>query len=243
MWSWKGLGVTLVTAGVLSIPMYFYWDFLTRGMRPPEATRILNELEKTGIPNFTLNDMAGKPVSLEDFRGKIVLVNIWATWCAPCVKEFPSLKNLVEKFNGEIVVLAISHDRAQEDIESFVRAFGKIPKDFVLLWDKEKAVSKIFGTEALPETYIISPTGKLLRKVAGDTIWDDAMATEFFKDMILKHTAKAGDVSGGDPGVQMNLPHGHPVVDMSDPAKKPEAESTEGELQKSGRTKGKIETH
>ncbi len=238
MWSWKGFGVTLVTAGVLSIPTYFYWDFLTRGMRPPAATQILNQLEKTGIPNFTLNDMTGKAVSLEDFRGKVVLVNIWATWCAPCIKEFPSLKNLVEKFNGEIVVLAISHDRAQEDIESFVRAFGKIPKDFILLWDKEKSVSKIFGTEALPETYIVSPTGKLLRKVAGDTIWDDAMAIEFFKDLIRKHSPQAGDLRGADPS---HLPHGHPPVDSSDPVKKPAAKADEP--QKPERTKGKIETH
>lgn len=190
-------------------------------MRPPPATRILNELEKTGIPNFTLNDLDGKPVSLESFRGKVVLVNIWATWCAPCVKEFPSLKNLVEKFKGEIVVFAISHDRNQEDIVSFVRAFGKIPEHFVLLWDKEKSVSKIFGTEALPETYIISPQGKLLRKVAGDTVWDDVIALEFFKELIAKHSPKAGD-NGTDGGVQdgSNLPVGHPSVDTKSPVRK-----------------------
>lgn len=236
MWSWKGLGVTLVTAAILSIPMYYYWDFLTRGMRPPEATRILNELEKTGVPNFTLKDLSGKPVSLEDFRGKVVLVNIWATWCAPCVKEFPSLKNLVEKFKGEIVVLAISHDRSVEDIESFVRAFGTMPEAFVLLWDKEKSISKIFGTEALPETYIISPQGKLLRKVAGDTIWDDAMAFEFFRDLIRKHSGQPE----GDTTAPAHLPHGHPSVDMSDPVRG--TPNTE-DLQKSERTKGKIETH
>lgn len=228
MWSWKGFGVTLVTAGLLSIPMYYYWDFLTRGMRPPKATLILNELEKTGIPNFTLKDANGKPVSLEDFRGRVVLINIWATWCAPCVKEFPSLKNLVEKLKGEVVVLAISHDRNQEDIDSFVRAFGQIPKDFILLWDKEKSVSKIFGTEALPETYIVSPQGKLLRKVAGDTIWDDAMAVEFFRDIITKHSKKDGDVSGGD--AKLNVPHGHPAG--ADKPASPEK-----------RIKGKIETH
>lgn len=203
MWSWKALGVVVLTAGALSIPLYSYWEFLTRGMRPPEATQILNELEKSGIPNFTLPDLNGHPVSFEAFKGKLVLVNIWATWCAPCVKEFPSLKGLVEKFNGELVVLAISHDRNKEDIESFVRAFGKIPENFILLWDQEKAVDKIFGTEALPETYIVSPQGKLLRKVAGDTTWDDAMAVEFFKDILEKHApAKSNESAGG--GTKLN---------------------------------------
>lgn len=234
MWSWKGLLATIVAAGFLSVPLYWYWEFLTQGMRPPTATRMLNELEKSGIPNFTLNDMAGKPVSLEQFRGKIVLINIWATWCAPCVKEFPSLKDLVEKFKGEVVVLAISHDRNQEDIASFVKAFGKIPEFFILLWDKEKSVSKIFGTEALPETYIVSPTGKLLRKVAGDTIWNDALAVEFFKDIIKKYDPnKEPDAEATTEG----LPQGHPAVKRTDPVTKKKLKSGETT------TPGKIETH
>lgn len=184
MWSLKGFISVIVTAAVLSVPLYYYWDFLTRGMRPPTATQLLNDLEKNGVPNFTLPDLNGQKHSLETFRGKVVLVNIWATWCAPCVKEFPSMKNLVEKFKGDVVVVAASYDKNKEDVESFIRAFGNLPKGFVVLWDQEKTTSKIFGTEVLPETYILNKDLKVIRKVAGETSWDDPMVIEFFKDLM-----------------------------------------------------------
>lgn len=182
----KGFLAALITAAVLAVPLYFYWEFLTRGMRPSNSTQILNEMEKTGAPNFTLKTMDGKEVSLKDYAGKVVLVNFWATWCAPCVKEFPSLKGLVEKFKGEVVVLAISYDRDREDIDTFVRVFGGLPKDFVILWDKEKSTSKLYGTDVLPETYIVSKTGKLLRKIAGEAIWDDELAIGYFQELMTK---------------------------------------------------------
>src|SRR4051794_22991375 len=123
----RGLLAVIVVAGLLTIPISCYWKFLTKGMRPPETTQILNELEKTGVPNFTLKTLDGKDVSVTDFKGKVLLINLWATWCAPCVKEFPSLKNLVEKFGGKVVVLAVSHDHDREDIDTFVKAFGSLP--------------------------------------------------------------------------------------------------------------------
>lgn len=169
---------------LLSIPMYFYWEYLTRGMRPPETTQTLNRLEKDGVPNFTVKTLDGHDVSLSDFKGKILLVNIWATWCAPCVKEFPSLKNLVKMFDGKVVVLAISYDRDREDIDTFIKAFGGLPKDFIVAWDKDKATSKILGTEELPETYVFSPQQKLLRKIAGETAWDAPMAAQFFRNIL-----------------------------------------------------------
>lgn len=181
MFSIKGIVAVLITIVVVGIPLYHYRNFLTQGMRPPEATIKLNDLEKTGVPDFSLPDMDGKTVKLSDFRGKLVLVNIWATWCAPCVKEFPSLKGLVEKMDGRVVVLAVSHDKNREDIETFVKAFGAKPDGFVIVWDQERMTSKLFGTNVLPETYIVTPEGKLMRKVAGETTWDDAMALQFFK--------------------------------------------------------------
>lgn len=184
MFHWRGVVAVLIAAFLISIPIYFYWTFLTRGMRPPETTQILNQLERTGVPNFSLPALDGRTVSLDDFKGKVVLVNVWATWCAPCVKEFPSLKHLVELFKGEVVVLAITRDKDRDDIETFIKAFGGLPKDFIIVWDKDNLTQKILGTDALPETYIISKQQKLLRKIAGETAWDDPMARQFFNEMI-----------------------------------------------------------
>lgn len=187
MWSIKGALGALVVAGILSVPLYMYWEFLTKGMRPPEATQKLNDLEK-GVPEFAVNSLDGKSIKLSDFRGKLVLVNFWATWCAPCVKEFPSMKRLVDTMGGEVVVLAISYDRHREDIDAFVKAFGGIPSNFHIAWDKEKKSGEIFGTNVLPETYIISRDGKLIRKIAGEATWDEPMAIKFFKDLASGHT-------------------------------------------------------
>lgn len=184
MLSLRGLLAVAVSAALLSVPIYYYWEYLTKGMRPPETTQKLNEMEKSGMPDFTLQTLDGRDVSVSDFKGKILLVNVWATWCAPCVKEIPSLKNLVNKFEGKLVVLAVSHDRSREDIETFVKAFGGLPKDFIIVWDKDRMTSKLLGTDALPETYILSPEQKLLRKIAGETAWDDSMAIQFFKDIL-----------------------------------------------------------
>ena len=100
------------------------------------------------------------------------------------MKEFPSLKRLVEHYKGQIVVLAVSHDHSREDLDSFIRTFGEVPKDFVIVWDKERTTSELFGTDQLPETYILTHEHKLLRKVAGEQIWDDPMALRFFSDVL-----------------------------------------------------------
>ena len=184
MFQWRAVGAVLIAAVLISIPIYFYWAFLTRGMRPPETSQILRRLERSGVPDFALPTLDGKTIHLSDFKGKVVLVNVWATWCAPCVKEFPSLKNLVNKFGGKLVVLAISHDRDREDIDTFVKAFGGLPKDFIIAWDEGKKTAKLLGTDALPETYILTPDQRLKRKVAGETSWDDPMAIAYFESLL-----------------------------------------------------------
>ena len=184
MWSFKGLIVTLTTAAILAVPLYYYWEFLTRGMRPPTATLKLNDLEKNGVPDFAVKGLDGSDIRLSTYSGKVVLVNIWATWCAPCVKEFPSLQGLVKAMKGQVVVIAVSFDKHREDVDTFIKAFGGVPENFLVAWDPEKSINSIFGTEVLPETYIIAKDGKLLRKIAGETTWDDPMALKFFEGLI-----------------------------------------------------------
>lgn len=182
MFSFRGLIAVIITAGVLSVPLYYYWEFLTKGTRPSPATLKLDELEKSGMPDFSVTDLNGKSVSLYEFKGRPVVLNIWATWCAPCVKEFPSLKRLVEHFDGKLVVVAVSYDNSMEDLQSFIQAFGSVPKDFVILWDKERISGKILGTDQLPETYILSPELKVVRKIAGEQAWDNPNAFKFFAE-------------------------------------------------------------
>lgn len=183
MWSFKGAAVVVLLAGVLAIPLYKYWAYLTAGMRPPAATLKMNQLEH-GVPDFEVVDLNGKTIRFSEFRGKVLLVNIWATWCAPCVKEFPALRNLVREMKGDLTILAISYDRHREDIDSFIKVFGGLPENFLVAWDRERKTTEIFGTDVLPETYLISREGKLLRKIAGEAAWDEPMALEYFRNII-----------------------------------------------------------
>ncbi len=186
MWSLKGVGAMLVMAGILSVPLYFYWEFLTKGMSPPRGTLMLSEMEKKGVGDFSLPSLSGQNRSLSEFKQPLVLVNVWATWCAPCIKEVPSLINLASRFPKDLVILAVSFDREKSDIESFVKAFGPFPENFIILWDEKRKMEQHLGTDVLPETYILNSDRKLIRKIVGDTLWDEPMALDFFRTLIEK---------------------------------------------------------
>lgn len=125
-------------------------------------------------PDFTFTAMGLKrPVSLSDFRGRVVLLNFWASWCAPCVIEFPKLRDLARDYPGQIAVLAISSDRGQAEIDRFLKKSGIAPAENLLIsLDAERHISQdLFQTIRLPETFIIDPEGRMVRKVIGDTDW------------------------------------------------------------------------
>lgn len=176
--------VVLVLAAVLAVPFYLYWEKLTLANRPPQSTVILNEMEKTGVPDFKLPDMQGTEQALSQYKGKVVVLNFWASWCAPCVKEFPSLQRLAAHFKGELIVVAVSHDRNRDDLESFVDAMGEGKEHFQIWWDKDRSVGKLYGAQVLPETFIISAQQKLVRKIAGEDEWDNPLAIRFFEALI-----------------------------------------------------------
>lgn len=180
----KAIIVVILLLAALSFPLYKYSSYLYRGMSPSNSTQLLDEMEKSGAPSFTLKDLSGKPYRLADFPNSVVIINFWASWCAPCVKEFPSLKRLVEKMDHKVKILAISADNDRADLDSFLKSFGTLPSDFIVLWDKEKQVAESFGTQVFPESYIFGPNGKLIRKVAGIDEWDSPMALQFFNDLV-----------------------------------------------------------
>lgn len=169
----------------MGLGWFKYKDFLTRGMRPTQSTIKLNRLEAEGIPRFEMEDITGKTVKLEDFKDKVVIVNFWASWCAPCVQEFPSMMRLLKKFPDDVVLLALSHDKTWEELKGFVDVFEVSElSNFIVLWDKDRTLAKEFGTEVLPESYILTPGLKLERKVVGVEEWDQPLAVEYFESLI-----------------------------------------------------------
>jgi len=132
-------------------------------------------------PDFTLVDLAGQKTRLSDLRGKVVLVNFWATWCPPCREEIPSMANLNRIMAGKpFRMLAISIDQGGKTaVEAYFSKSGKI---LPALLDTDGAISKLYGTTGVPETFVIDRKGVIIKKVIGALNWSDPEVVEFLNE-------------------------------------------------------------
>lgn len=121
--------------------------------------RLEEDDRKREHPQFTLPDLSGKTWTFAELRGKVVLVNFWATWCPPCRKEMPDLETLFERFNSKgLVVLGISDQEAAE-VEPFIRE-RKV--SFPVLLDPGRKVNEMFVVEGIPKSFVYDREGKLV---------------------------------------------------------------------------------
>ena len=130
--------------------------------------------------DFTLRD-SDRSVTLNQFRGQVVILNFWATWCAPCVEELPSLMNLQQRAqrNG-VVVLGISID---VDDAAYHRFLNQRQVNFITVRDPEQRVAAMYGTSGWPETYIIDRQGVMRRKYIGPVDWNSPEVMRFLSDL------------------------------------------------------------
>jgi len=137
-------------------------------------------------PDFSLPDIEGKTVRLSDYRGKVVFVNFWATWCKPCKEEMPSMEILWENFKSEdFVMLAISMDRVttKKDIPPFIES---MKLTFPILTDSWGQTDKRYKLMGVPETYIIDQSGVLREKVIGPRDWTLAESVTTIVQLVQK---------------------------------------------------------
>jgi len=138
-------------------------DFtLHRAPKPPVAL------------NFTALD--GKALTLADFKGKVAVVNLWATWCAPCIKEMPSLDRMNARLASQgLALLAISQDRGgAKVVEPFLEKLGL--KSLPVYLDPKGEVQRVLGVRGLPTTVVFDAEGRELGRFEGDANWDGADA-------------------------------------------------------------------
>ena len=134
-------------------------------------------------PDFTLEDTKGNMVTLSALRGKVVMVNFWATWCPPCKEEMPSMERL-NKFmaDEEFVMLAINaDDNGREVVPDFLK---KNPHDFTVLYDDQGAVKQSYGVYKMPESFIINKDGTIVEKVVGAIDWSSPKTVAYIKNLI-----------------------------------------------------------
>lgn len=130
-------------------------------------------------PGFALPDLEGQMHGLDDLRGRVVVLNFWATWCPPCVQEMPSLQKLHEALDAKgLSVVAVSVDERFDDIVKFVETFDLT---FTILHDEGMKVSRSYQTFKFPETYIIGRDGRIKSKVVGERDW---VAPSVIRDLV-----------------------------------------------------------
>lgn len=138
-------------------------------------------------PDFTLPLLGGGEAKLSDYRGKVVLVNIWATWCTPCREEMPSMQRLYQNLTGQpFEILAVSIDtRGSVDVGPFVKQLGL---SFPILLDTGKNVPSLYQTTGVPESFIIGKDGTVAKRVIGPLDWTNSQTPEF---QLISHLIKS----------------------------------------------------
>ncbi len=120
-------------------------------------------------PQFTVQD-SDRKITLSDFRGKVVVLNFWATWCPPCVEELPSLIQMQQQMKDkDVVVLAISVDEDKNNYDQFLKEHRV---SLLTVRDADQKSNDLYGTLKFPETYIIDRNGVVLRKFIGPVDWN-----------------------------------------------------------------------
>lgn len=135
-------------------------------------------------PDFTLTDISGKKVSLSELKGKVVLLNFWATWCGPCRAEMPGLNKLYQELREKgLVVLAISVDASDKPVKEFMK---DKKFSFPVLLDTDKEVSfDDYAVMGLPTTIIIDRKGLIAEKVLGEREWDTPQMKEKITKLLM----------------------------------------------------------
>lgn len=142
-----------------------------------EMSKLVVPAEPTRAPGHVFHDAAGKPVRVADFQGQVVVMNIWATWCAPCVLEMPTLAALQKSYAGKPVkVVAVSVDQPDDSAKAQAFIAKHAPLDFYI--DPERKISFVLTPPApgMPTTVIYGPDGVERARLAGEADWTSAEA-------------------------------------------------------------------
>jgi cytochrome c biogenesis protein CcmG/thiol:disulfide interchange protein DsbE len=168
----RNLFTGLALACVVALLVLFAWPSYRQG-EPSIAGTAAKDFA------FTLD---GKPQRLSDMRGKVVVLNFWATWCPPCVEEAPALNELqshIEAQGGTILGVSVDDDRKAYD--DFLKMYAI---DFPTYMDVSKQIPVIYGTSMYPETYVIDRQGRIQRKIIGPQDWTSPTMLAYFNTLL-----------------------------------------------------------
>jgi thiol-disulfide isomerase/thioredoxin len=133
-------------------------------------------------PPLELKDLAGEVHTLARYRGRVVLVNFWATWCEPCREEMPSMQRLQERLAGQpFTVLAVNYGESAARIQAFLE---RVPLRFPVLLDRNQEASRAWRVRFLPVSFLVGPDGAIRHHVVGELDWASAAAVDAVRALL-----------------------------------------------------------
>ena len=170
----------LSTLILISGPVFSDWQ-------QPELSHNLSPMKEVIIASdFELQNMDEEKKKLSDYHGQVVLLNFWATWCPPCIREMPSMEKLHNKINAEkFKVIAVNQMEEVDDVFAFTGQL-EIDPTFEILFDKSSQVSQDYAVRGLPTTYLIDKQGNIRYRAVGGRLFDHPEVVKIINALIAE---------------------------------------------------------
>jgi len=181
--------IILVAAAGVAFHLFYNKYAAAAGFQQQELDRLFGNIGIFRIPHVTrpleiqLKDVYGNTVSLSDFRGKVVFLNFWATWCAACVVEMPSMDKLHHRFKDkDFVMIAINLQESDIQVKAF---FKKMKLSFTALLDSNGEVATGLAVNALPTTFVLDKKGRIVGAAIGPREWHSRASIAVFEYLLI----------------------------------------------------------
>ncbi|TKB46571.1 redoxin domain-containing protein [Ferrimonas sediminicola] len=173
------LVLALLTGGAQAFPG------MNQAGEDPALQRFVQLTFPQELDNIEVKDLEGQPIPLSRYKGKVVVLNLWATWCPPCVRELPSLarfRSKLEQQGAVVVPVAIDHDPAV--VAPFLKELGL--ESFSTMYDTTNAVGQVLPTDLVPATFILNEQGQLVAFVRSFVDWDNPKVQQLIEKYLTQ---------------------------------------------------------
>jgi len=168
---------------LIILPLLFLLSAVAQASAPLENLFAIPEDSRLDAPGFEIENLRGGNSSLADYKGKVVLLNFWATWCMPCRAEMPGMETIWKKYKDQgLVIAAISVDEGSpKRIETFSKL---LDLSFPILLDPESEVSDLYKVSNMPTSFLIDRNGKIISRIVGTEEWTSPEAIQLVEDIL-----------------------------------------------------------
>jgi peroxiredoxin len=176
-----------VAVAVLAVAAVLGWYVMSTR---PTSSALLRSGEP--VPEFTLSRLEGGELSLRELRGKVVYVNLWATWCAPCKEEVPALQRLYAELHDEGFEIVAPSIDVRADVGKITQFRDEYGLGYPIVLDPDRSVYLRYGATGVPETYLIDAEGRLAEAYIGPRDFDDPRYARAIRELLAARDAGAG---------------------------------------------------